>query len=134
MTAAVQPGLDGGEPGPVAGSVHDRIQLGQQARRAARDRANVAAAAAPPPLYPAQPQQAYAEPALPPPPAAAAQGTGISDRLSQLTQLGELLQAAVLTQAEFDQQKVRILKADPGWHTGRRCGRRASKGGASWRS
>jgi hypothetical protein len=30
-------------------------------------------------------------------------------RLDQLKQLGELLSAGVLTQAEFDQQKARIL-------------------------
>jgi hypothetical protein len=33
----------------------------------------------------------------------------MSDRLGQLKQLSELLQAGVLTQAEFDQQKTRIL-------------------------
>jgi Short C-terminal domain len=33
----------------------------------------------------------------------------MDERLSQLKQLGELLSAGVLTQAEFDQQKARIL-------------------------
>jgi len=33
----------------------------------------------------------------------------MSDRLAQLKQLGELLQAGVLTQAEFEQEKARIL-------------------------
>jgi hypothetical protein len=37
----------------------------------------------------------------------------MSDRLAQLKQLGELLSAGVLTQAEFDQQKARILNGLP---------------------
>ena len=95
----------------VASSVHGRIQRRQQNRWAAQDQANAAAAPAPPPpapyADPAPPQQAYAEPAPPPQPPAPA--TDMSDRLAQLKQLGELLQAGVLTQAEFEQQKARIL-------------------------
>jgi Short C-terminal domain len=85
----------------VASSVHGRIQRRQQARWAAQDQANAAAAPAPPP-----PQHA-----APPPqaPAAPAPGVTMDERLSQLKQLGELLSAGVLTQAEFDQQKARIL-------------------------
>jgi hypothetical protein len=85
----------------VASSVHGRIQRRQQQRWAAQDQR--AAAAAPPPPAPAAP---------PPPPApAAAPGPPIDmgDRLTQLKQLGELLSAGVLTQAEFEQQKARIL-------------------------
>ena len=33
----------------------------------------------------------------------------MSEKLDQLKQLGELLQAGVLTEAEFQQQKARIL-------------------------
>jgi len=33
----------------------------------------------------------------------------MNQRLAQLKQLGELLSAGVLTQAEFDQEKARIL-------------------------
>jgi hypothetical protein len=33
----------------------------------------------------------------------------MGDKLTLLKQLGELLQAGVLTQAEFEQQKARIL-------------------------
>jgi hypothetical protein len=33
----------------------------------------------------------------------------MGERLEQLKQLGELLQAGVLTEAEFQQQKARIL-------------------------
>jgi Short C-terminal domain len=88
----------------VASSVHGRVQRRQQNRWAAQDQANAAAAPAPPP------QHAYAEPAPPPPaPAAPAQAAGMDDRLAQLKQLGELLSAGVLTQAEFEQQKARIL-------------------------
>lgn len=99
----------------VASSVHGRIQRRQQARWGAPDQAS-AGAPAPPPAPPAQyaapvqPQQAYAE-SVPAPqaPAPTAQPADMSDRLAQLKQLGELLSAGVLTQAEFDQQKARIL-------------------------
>jgi pyruvate/2-oxoglutarate dehydrogenase complex dihydrolipoamide acyltransferase (E2) component len=84
----------------VASSVHGRIQRRQQQRWAAQDQR--AAAAAPPPPAPAAPP--------PPAPAAApAPPTDMGDRLTQLKQLGELLSAGVLTQAEFEQQKARIL-------------------------
>ena len=98
----------------VASSVHGRIQRRQQARWAAQDQAGAAAVPAPPPQYapPAPPHQAYAEPVPPPPPpapAGAAQPAGTNDRLAQLKQLGELLSSGVLTQAEFEQEKARIL-------------------------
>ena len=97
----------------VASSVHGRIQRRQQQRWAAQDQANAAAAPAPPPAQyaaPAPPQQAYAEPGPPSrAPAAPAQPAGMSDRIAQLKQLGELLSAGVLTQAEFEQQKALIL-------------------------
>jgi hypothetical protein len=95
----------------VASSVHGRIQRRQQARWAAQDQAHAPAPPPPPPhAAPAHPQQAYAEPAPPPQaPAAPAQPADMNERLAQLKQLGELLTAGVLTQAEFDQQKTRIL-------------------------
>jgi hypothetical protein len=86
----------------VASSVHGRIQRRQQNRWAAQD---TAAMPAPPPAQyaaPVHPPQAYAEP-VPPQPA------DMNDRLAQLKQLGELLSVGVLTQAEFEQQKARIL-------------------------
>jgi Short C-terminal domain len=95
----------------VASSVHGRIQRRQQARWAAQGQAT-ADVPAPPPQYPAPPQppQAHAEPVPPPQaPAAPAQPADMNDRLAQLKQLGELLSAGVLTQAEFEQQKARIL-------------------------
>jgi putative oligomerization/nucleic acid binding protein len=89
----------------VASSVHGRVQRRQQNRWAAQDQANAAATSAPPPAQygaPAHPPQAHAEPAPPQP-------ADMNDRLAQLKQLGELLSAGVLTQAEFEQQKARIL-------------------------
>ncbi len=96
----------------VASSVHGRIQRRQQARWAAQDQPNAAAGPPPPPPHaaPAQPPQAYAEPVPPPQaPLGQAQSVSMSDRLAQLKELGELLSAGVLTQAEFEQQKARIL-------------------------
>jgi hypothetical protein len=92
----------------VASSVHGRIQRRQQNRWAAQDQPPAGESAPPPPAQhaaPAQPQQAYAEPVPPPQAPAAAQPADMGDRLAQLKQLGELLPAGVLTQAEFDQQK-----------------------------
>jgi hypothetical protein len=86
----------------VASSVHGRIQRRQQNRWAAQGQATAG--------VPAPPPQAYAEPVPPPQaPAAPAQPADMNDRLAQLKQLGELLSAGVLTQAEFEQQKARIL-------------------------
>ena len=98
----------------VASSVHGRIQRRQQARWAAQEQPNAAAVPAPPPpapyAAPAQPQQAYAEPVPPPQaPGVPAQPADMNERLAQLKQLGELMSAGVLTQAEFEQQKTRIL-------------------------
>jgi hypothetical protein len=54
-----------------------------------------------------QEQQAYQQPAYqqPPPP----QASGTDQKLEQLKQLGELHQSGVLSDAEFEQQKARIL-------------------------
>jgi Short C-terminal domain len=80
----------------VASSVHGRVQRRQQARWAAQDQPAAARHDPPPPPRP--------EPA-----AAAAGPDEMAERLSNLTKLGELLQAGVLTDAEFEQQKARIL-------------------------
>ena len=90
----------------VASSVHGRIQRRQQQRWAAQDDANAAPAPAPPPpqyAAPAPAEQPYAQPPAPAPAAS------MADRLAQLKELGELLSAGVLSQAEFEQQKARIL-------------------------
>src|SRR5271165_6923322 len=88
----------------VASSVHGRIQRRQQNRWAAQDAA-AAQPAAPPP---AAPPQAMAPPA-PPPPAPPAPPADMTERLAQLAQLGDLKSAGILTEAEFEQQKARIL-------------------------
>jgi hypothetical protein len=89
----------------VASSVHGRIQRRQQARWAAQDHPAAGMPAPPPPAQ-------YPAPVAPPQASAAAtQPAGTSDRLAQLRQLGELLQAGVLTQAEFEQEKTRILNS-----------------------
>ena len=98
----------------VASSVHGRIQRRQQARWAAQDQAAAAPAPPPAPAAAAPPAPAAAAPpapaaAAPPAPVAAAQPADMSDRLAQLTQLGELLSAGILTEDEFQQQKTRIL-------------------------
>ena len=98
----------------VASSVHGRIQRRQQAKWAAQDQvAPAAAPPGPPPQAPAAPQ-AYAAPPqayAPPPqaPVAPAPSADMGERLAQLTQLGELLKAGILTEDEFQQQKARIL-------------------------
>lgn len=81
----------------VASSVHGRVQRRQRDRWAAQEQP-----AAPPPPPP------------PPPPAAApaaapAPAVDVAGQLAQLTQLGELRAAGVLTDAEFELQKSRIL-------------------------
>ncbi len=85
----------------VASSVHGRIQRRQQQRWAAQDQAT---GMAPPPAQPA-PE------AAPPPRATAARAPSadMSERLAQLAQLNDLKNAGVLTDAEFEQQKARIL-------------------------
>lgn len=75
----------------VASSVHGRVQRRQQERWAAQD-----AGANPVPA----PRLAADTPAP---------ATNTSELLTQLTQLGELRAAGVLTDAEFEEQKARIL-------------------------
>jgi Short C-terminal domain len=57
------------------------------------------------------PQAAPAPPPAPAPvaPAPVAPATGASDRIAELKQLAELKDSGVLTQAEFDKEKARIL-------------------------
>jgi hypothetical protein len=92
----------------VASSVHGRIQRRQQARWAAQDQASAAPMPAPQaPVAPAPPPQAPAPQA--PVPQAPAPPPDMGERLAQLAQLGELMKAGILTEAEFEQQKARIL-------------------------
>ncbi|HWI01655.1 MAG TPA: SHOCT domain-containing protein [Propionibacteriaceae bacterium] len=81
----------------TATAVSGRVQRRQQGRWA-RQEQEAAARYAPPP----QPvQYQYEEP----PPSA----PGTDDKLAQLRQLGELRDAGVLTDAEFEAQKGKIL-------------------------
>ena len=81
----------------TATAVSGRVSRRQQGRWAAKEEA-AAAEAAP---APAQYQEA--------PPATGAPST--DDKLAQLKQLGELRDAGVLTDAEFEAQKGKILYA-----------------------
>jgi hypothetical protein len=86
----------------VASSVHGRVQRRQQARWAAQDQqAGGWQAQQPPPQPPPPPQQQAA--------AAPAKPDDMADRLANLAKLGELMNAGLLTQAEFEQQKAQIL-------------------------
>ena len=61
-----------------------------------------------------QAQQQYAPPPqqyAPPPPAPAAPAAGGADMVTQLENLKKLLDEGVLTQAEFDMQKQKLLSA-----------------------
>src|SRR5256885_11046031 len=65
------------------------------------------------PVYqqPAPPPPVYQQPAPPPPQAAAPAPSGATtdDKLAQLKQLGELRESGVLTDAEFEATKLKIL-------------------------
>ncbi|MFD3401474.1 SHOCT domain-containing protein [Kribbella sp. NPDC058693] len=87
----------------TATAVHGRIQRRQDAKFAQRDAETAATR-----------DEAYAEQTAPPPaPVAAAPvappPSATSDRLDQLKTLGELKQSGVLTDAEFEAQKAKIL-------------------------
>ena len=88
----------------VASSVHGRVQRRQQARWAGQDQQAAAWQAPQPPPQQPPPQQHQA-------PVAPAQPDDLAERLANLTKLGELMNAGLLTQAEFDQQKALILNS-----------------------
>src|SRR5687767_8052816 len=111
----------------TATAVSNRVSRRQAGRWAEQDAqaAYSQQAAYPPPQYappPAPPASAYEQPAYPPPPApveppppapvaAAPEGDDMSETLAQLQQLAELKAQGVLTDAEFEAQKRRILGA-----------------------
>jgi len=66
--------------------------------------------APPPPAYqePAPPPPVYQQPASPPAPAPS--GGMTADKMAQLKQLGELRQSGILTDAEFEGEKQKILR------------------------
>jgi len=78
----------------TATAVSGRVSRRQQGKWAAQEQ---------------QQQQAEAPPDEPAPAAAAPQGGGMDDKLAQLKQLGELKDSGVLTDAEFEVQKDKIL-------------------------
>jgi hypothetical protein len=83
----------------TATAVSNRVSRRQAGRWAAQE-----AAMAPPPDYP----PAYSSPP-PPPPSAGGGAEGAGDVLAQLKELGELRSQGVLSEAEFEDQKRRIL-------------------------
>jgi len=84
----------------TASAVNGRVQHRQQAKYAAQDQQAADAQAYQQQQYAPPPQQQYA----PPPPAAPA-----PDPIEQLTKLGQLHSAGVLTDEEFAVQKNKIL-------------------------
>ncbi|MGA7687934.1 MAG: SHOCT domain-containing protein [Jiangellales bacterium] len=95
-------------PGLIRGVARTAVVAGTAtavSNRVSRRQVNRWAEDAPPPqAYAAPAPQAYAAP--PPLPAAPAE----DDMLEQLTKLGQLRDAGVLTDEEFAQQKARVLK------------------------
>jgi hypothetical protein len=87
----------------TASAVNGRVQHRQQSKYAAQDQQAADAAAYQQQQYAPPPEQQYA----PPPPAAPA--APAVDPIEQLTKLGELHTAGVLTDEEFAVQKNKIL-------------------------
>ena len=85
----------------TATAVSGRVSRRQQGRWAAKEDAAAAEAAPAPAPAPAPAQYQEAPPAAP----------STDDKLAQLKQLGELRDAGVLTDAEFEAQKGKILYA-----------------------
>lgn len=91
----------------VATHVHGNVRRRQEQRWAAEDQAAAArAAAAAPPAPPVAPAP------VAPTPVAAAPADAVSRQLEQLTQLGQLRAAGILTEAEFEAKKAVIMASD----------------------
>lgn len=88
----------------VASSVHGRVQRRQQQRWAAQDQA---AGLEPHQAGPAQ--QPLASPAASPAAPQAPPSLGTADKIAQLKSLGELRDGGVLTDAEFESEKRKLL-------------------------
>ena len=86
----------------TATAVSGRVSRRQQGRWAQQEQAQQEQQA------PAQ-QQAPAPPAEAPPAAPAAQGSDMDSKLAQLKDLGALKEQGVLSDAEFETQKAKIL-------------------------
>jgi hypothetical protein len=88
----------------TATAVSNRVSRRQANRWAAKDQQAAQSQGyyeEPPPRYEQQPYE--------PPPAEAPPAETMTDKLAQLKQLGELKSQGLLTEAEFDEQKRRIL-------------------------
>ena len=83
--------------------------------RVSRRQANRWSAQEPPPQQQTPPPQYYepapAPPPPPPPPAPAPAAGGTADLVTQLKELAALKQQGILTDAEFDAQKAKLLAA-----------------------
>lgn len=90
----------------VATRTHARVAAKQEARWAQQTAAPGAAA----PLAPAPPAAPPAPPAAPPPPPPPAPVLDTQTLIDQLRQLGELRDAGVLTEAEFEVKKAQLLR------------------------
>jgi Short C-terminal domain len=91
-------------PGLVRGVARTAVVAGTAtavSNRVSRRQAGRWAAQEPPP------QQYEAPP--PPPPAAAPAGGGMDDKIKALKELGELHAQGILTDAEFEAQKAKLL-------------------------
>lgn len=88
----------------TATAVSNRVSRRQAGRWAAQEQQQ-AAATPPPPAYAPPPTPAYAEPAPAEP------ADSMDDKIAQLKELGALRDAGVLTDAEFEAQKGKILYA-----------------------
>ena len=103
----------------VASSVHGRVQRRQQQRWAAQDQRQALGTQAPLPQISAQDQPAPAAQAVAAPPTAApptaapptAAPVSTADKIGQLRSLGELRDSGVLTDAEFEAEKAKILQS-----------------------
>ncbi len=82
----------------VASSVHGRVQNRQQQKWAAQ-------------TAPQAPQPVQAAPSQPAPAAPAAAGLDFETKVAQLKQLGELRDAGILTNEEFEVKKAQILNS-----------------------
>ncbi|MGW7262184.1 SHOCT domain-containing protein [Streptomyces sp. NPDC054842] len=85
----------------TATAVSNRVSRRQQGRWAAQEGYEA----------PAYPSPSYAEPPPPQAPPAPPAVPDMTDKIEQLKQLGELKSQGVLTEAEFTEQKRRILES-----------------------
>ena len=82
----------------IASAVHGRVQRRQHERWAAADQTAAAPSAPPAPA-----------PAPPPAPVPSSEPMATDELLAQLERLAKLRDSGVLTEAEFAQQKARLL-------------------------